>query len=60
MLQGNLIIEGKYRWNIEKWVFRKIMSLNFLNGEVEEFASKRSQSLVNVRRPVWLFEAKNL
>ena len=60
MLQGNLIIEGKYRWNIEKWVFRKIMSLNFLNEEFEEFASKRSQSLVNVRRLVWLFEAKNL
>ena len=60
MLQGNLIMQGKYRWNIEKWSFRKIMSLIFLNEEVEEFASKRSQSFVNVRSPGWLFEAENL
>ena len=40
MLQGNLIIQGKYRQNIEKWILRKIISLIFLNEEVEEFTSK--------------------
>ena len=34
------------------------MSLIFLNEEVEEFASKRSQSFVNVRSSGWLFDAK--
>ena len=29
MLKGNLIIWDKYRWNIEKWRFRKLISLTF-------------------------------
>ena len=29
MLNGNLIIWNKYRWNIEKWIFGKLISLNF-------------------------------
>ena len=29
ILKGNLIIWSKYRWNIEKWVLRKLMSLIF-------------------------------
>ena len=26
MLKGNLIIKSKYRWNIEKQIFRKLIS----------------------------------
>ena len=37
MLRRNLIIWSKYRWNIEKWIFGKLMGLGFLNEEVEEF-----------------------
>ena len=29
MLKGNLIIWNKYRWNIEKWIFGKLISLTF-------------------------------
>ena len=29
MLKGNLIIWSKYRWNIEKWIFGKLISLTF-------------------------------
>ena len=29
MLKGNLIIWSKYRWNIEKWMFEKLISLTF-------------------------------
>ena len=29
MLQGNLIIWSKYRWNIKKWIFGKLTSLIF-------------------------------
>ena len=29
MLKGNFIIWSKYRWNIEKWTFGKLMSLTF-------------------------------
>ena len=29
MLNGNLIIWNKYRWNIEKWIFGKLISLTF-------------------------------
>ena len=29
MLKGNLIIWNKYRWNIEKLIFRKLISLTF-------------------------------
>ena len=29
MLKGNLIIWSKYRWNIEKWIFGKLISLIF-------------------------------
>ena len=27
MLKGKLIICSKYRWNTEKWIFGKLMSL---------------------------------
>ena len=30
MLKGNLTIWSKYRWNIEKWIFRKLIGLTFL------------------------------
>ena len=29
MLKGNLIIRSKYRYDIEKWIFGKLMSLIF-------------------------------
>ena len=29
MLKGNLIIRNKYRWNIEKWILEKLISLTF-------------------------------
>ena len=29
MLKGNLIIWNKYRWNIQKWIFGKLISLTF-------------------------------
>ena len=29
MLKGNLTVWRKYRWNIERWIFRKLMRLNF-------------------------------
>ena len=29
MLKGNLIIWGKYRWNVEKQIFGKLMGLLF-------------------------------
>ena len=29
MLKGNLIIWNKYRWNIEKWILGKLISLTF-------------------------------
>ena len=29
MLKGNLIIQSKYRWNIEKWIFGNFISLIF-------------------------------
>ena len=29
MLKGNLIIWNKYEWNVEKWIFGKLTSLNF-------------------------------
>ena len=29
MLKGNLIIWNKYRWNIQKWMFGKLISLTF-------------------------------
>ena len=29
MLKGNLIIWSKYRWNIEKWIFEKLISSTF-------------------------------
>ena len=29
MIKGNLIIPSKYRWNIEKWIFGKLISLTF-------------------------------
>ena len=29
MLKGNLIIWNKYRWNIEKWIFGKLISITF-------------------------------
>ena len=28
MLKGNLTVWRKYRWNIERWIFRKLMRLN--------------------------------
>ena len=28
MLKRNLIIWSKYRWNIEEWIFGKLISLN--------------------------------
>ena len=50
-VNGNLIIWNKYRWNIEKWIMRKLMSLIF---ERKKFMSRWSQSLVNVRSPSYL------
>ena len=47
MLKGNLIIWSKQRWNIKKWIFGKF--INFLNEEVEEFTSKWSKNLVDLR-----------
>ena len=29
MLNGNIIIWSKYRWNIKKWIFGMLMSLIF-------------------------------
>ena len=29
MSKGNLIIWSEYRWNIEKWIFEKKISLTF-------------------------------
>ena len=29
MLKGNLIIWSKYRWNIEKYIFEKLISSTF-------------------------------
>ena len=29
MLKGNLKIWREYRWNIEKWIFGKLISLTF-------------------------------
>ena len=29
MLKGNLIRWSKYRWNIEKWMFEKLITLTF-------------------------------
>ena len=29
MFKGNLIIWSKYRWDIEKWIFGKFISLTF-------------------------------
>ena len=29
MLKGNLVTWSKCRWNIEKWIFKKLMSLIF-------------------------------
>ena len=54
MLKGNLILLSKYRWNIEKWIFGKLMSLIFLNEEVEKFTSRWSQNLFNVRSPSYV------
>ena len=51
IVNGNLIIWNKYRWNIEKWIMRKLMSLIF---ERKKFMSRWSQSLVNVRSPSYL------
>ena len=55
MLKRNLIIWSKLQ-NIEKLIFGKLMSLFFLNEEVEEFTNKWSQNLVNVRSPSHLKE----
>ena len=30
MFKGNLIMWSKYRWDIEKWIFGKLISLIFL------------------------------
>ena len=51
IVNGNLIIWNKYRWNIEKWIMRKLMSLIF---ERKKFMSRWRQSLVNVRSPSYL------
>ena len=59
MLQGNLYRASTYGI-LRNGFLEKIMSLTFLNEEVEELASKRSQIFVNVRSRGWLFEAKNL
>ena len=42
MLKENLIIWSKKKWNIEKWIFGKFISLIFLNKEDEEFTSRWS------------------
>ena len=43
-----------YRSNTEKWIFIKINQFNFLNEEVEQFTSRWSRNLVNVRGPSYL------
>ena len=49
MLRRNLIIWFKYKQNIEKG-----NEFSFLNEKVEEFTSKWSQSLVNLKNSVYL------
>ena len=29
MLKGNLVKQSKYKWNIPKWIFGKLISLTF-------------------------------
>ena len=45
MLKGNLITWSNYRWNIEKWVFRKLMSLTFLMKKL------RNSRMCGVKKP---------
>ena len=35
MLKRNVIIWSKYRWNIEKWIVKKVNEFNSLNKKVE-------------------------
>ena len=35
MLKRNVIIWSKYRWNIEKWIVKKVNDFNSLNKKVE-------------------------
>ena len=41
MLKGKLIIWRRYRWNIEKLIW-KVNEFKFLNEEVEKFTSRWS------------------
>ena len=41
MLKGKLIIWSRYRWNIEKLIW-KVNEFKFLNEEVEKFTSRWS------------------
>ena len=50
-LKLNLTTWNKDRWNIEEWMLGNLMSFN---EEVEEFTSRWSQSLVNVRNTSYL------
>ena len=38
-------------WYMDIW---KVIKFNFLNEEVEEFTSRLSQNLVNIRNPSYL------
>ena len=29
MLKGNLVKQSKYKWNTQKWIFGKLISLTF-------------------------------
>ena len=35
MLKRNVITWSKYRWNIEKWILKKVNEFNSLNKKVE-------------------------
>ena len=56
MLKGNLTMWSKQRWNIKKWTFGNLMSLTFLNEEVEEFTSMWSKNLFNLRYSSYMKE----
>ena len=43
-------------WYMDIW---KVIEFNFLNEEVEEFTSRLSQNLVNIRNPSYL-KQKNI
>ena len=51
MLKGNLIRWSKYRWNIEKWIFGKLINLTF---KVNQFKMKKLSNLQAGGVKTWL------